>query len=146
KPLPLVPQQYWVTAENDLEDHPELLFWTVPVFEGDRGIRPDNANIMFHRGMVKATNLFVDHEYPLLSPYRRAPDGTSVGDIELRWEGPDGLLATFHSQFKNWIERARAKVTGNFLLSPIDLHNLDITSKVHLQGRNFYVERIQVTL
>lgn len=146
KPMPLVPQQYWVTAENDLDDHPELYFWTVPVFEGDRGIRPDGANIMFHRGMVKATNLFIDHEYPLLSPYRRAPDGTSVGNLELRWEGPDGLLANFHADFKNWIERDRARVSNNFLLTALDLHNLDITSKVHLQGRNFFIERIQVNI
>lgn len=146
KPLPLEPKQYWVSAENDKDTHPDLYWWTVPYFDGDRTSRPEQAFIMFHRGMVDTPNFFVDHKYPLLSPYHLSPDNNVVGNLSLRWDGPEGLLANFHAGFKNWIERDRAKVSGSFLLSPIDLHNLDITSKVHLRGRNFYIERIQVNI
>ncbi|HWK58100.1 MAG TPA: hypothetical protein VNQ80_12210 [Parapedobacter sp.] len=146
KPLPLVPKQYWVTAENAVDIPPELYWWAVPYYQGDRGARPEGANIMFHRGMTDVLSDFVSHQYPLLSPYRVTPSNYPVGDLSLKWTGDDGLLANFHAGFKNWIERDRARVSGSFLLTPLDLHNLDITSKVHLQGRNFYIERIQVNI
>lgn len=144
KPMPVLPKEYWWTAENDIEDHPQLDWWTVPFFGGDRGARPDQAYLMFFRGMV--SSMHTGHSYPYLSPYTVAPDGSSVGTKSLSWQGSAGLLQNYHLGFKNWIEQDKVRVNGAFLLTPLDLHNLDITSKVHLQGRNFYIDRIQVNI
>lgn len=144
KPMPMLPFEYWWTVDNSLTEHPDLAWWWVPYFDGERKDRPTQAHIMFHRGMVSSAH--TGHEYPLVSPYAFGPDGSRVGNISLQWEGPDGLLANFHSEFRSWINKHRIRFKGSFLLTPLDLHNLDITSKIHLKGRNFYIERIQVNI
>lgn len=144
KPMPLVPAEYWWTAENTLAVHPGTDWWTVPHYDGDRETRSESAHLMFFRGFVPSVH--PGHTYPLLSPYDHAPDGTPIGDISLAWQGENGLLANFHAPFRQWVERDKVKVNGAFLLSPQDIHNLDITEKVHLHGRNFYIERIQLTI
>lgn len=145
KPLPVNPEEYWWTQANSQSEHPETAWWCVPRWEGDRYHRPEEAYVMFYRGIVPSTRS--GHSYPYLSPYRQSPSGGGVtGNLSLSWNGSDGLLENFHKEFRQWIERDKVKVSGNFLLDALDLHNLDITSKVHLKGRNFYIEKIQVTI
>lgn len=48
--------------------------------------------------------------------------------------------------FKSWIEKDKIKFSGSFLLSAIDIRDMDITEKVHVDGRNFFIEKLQFTI
>lgn len=143
-PLPTKPCQYWWTAQNSAETHPETDWWSVPYWEGDRRVRPEKSGLMFFRGMTPAPR--AGHSYPLLTPYDVSPAGDKVGNLSLKWEGPTGLVDNFHTDFRAWVEKNRVKADGMFLVDAMDLHKLDITTKKHLHGRNFFFERIRVTI
>lgn len=144
KPLPVNPEQYWWSQANSQEEHPETDWWCVPVWEGDRSQRPETAFLMFYRGLQPSARS--GHSYPFLSPYRQSPAGGVTGNLSLSWNGSDGLMENFHKEFRQWVERDKVKVSGSFLLDALDLHKLDITSKVHLKGRTFFIEKLQVTI
>lgn len=139
KPIPLMPKEYW-TQPTD----PDKYWFVVPYSEIERTPRPEDASIGFFRGMVNAKTS--GHQYPLVSPYNINPDGSQTGDLSLCWDGEDGLIENFHSEFRDWMERDKLRLRANFLLSERDLNNLDLKKKVHLEGRNFFIEKIQVTI
>ncbi|WP_313265089.1 hypothetical protein [Sphingobacterium sp.] len=140
KQLYLQPAIYW-TGLGDTENKK---FWIVPRWDPQtpsdtkktaRQIRPTNLSLLLYAGTKTAGGL----TYPFLSPYKN-------DNISLKWEGSDGLIARYHQDFKTWIEKPRLKVKGFFLLSALDLNSLAITDKVHLNGRNFFIERIEYTI
>jgi len=140
KQLYLQPAIYW-TGQEDTENKK---FWIVPRWDPQtptdtkktaRQVRPTDLSLLLYAG-AKTVN---GKNYPFLSPYKN-------DNISLKWEGDDGLITRYHQDFKTWIEKPRLKVKGSFLLSALDLNNLAITDKVHLNGRNFFIERIEYTI
>jgi hypothetical protein len=140
KQLYLQPAIYW----TGLGDTEIKKYWIVPRWDPPtpidtkktpRQIRPTNLSLLLYAGQ-KIVN---GQTYPFLSPYKNDA-------ISLKWDGNDGLIARYHQDFKAWIEKPRLKVKGSFLLSALDLNNLTITDKVHVNGRNFFIERIEYTI
>lgn len=139
KQLYLSPAVYW----NSLNDDPlEKKFWLVPKWDPEniqdidtRNIRPTSLSLLVYGG----NRTVGSKTYPFLSPYGNA-------NISLSWEGPDGLIARSHKDFKDWIEKARLKGSGVFQLTALELNKLSITDKVHVDGRNFFIEKLQYTI
>ncbi|MGJ1419994.1 hypothetical protein ACR79T_10235 [Sphingobacterium spiritivorum] len=77
--------------------------------------------------------------YPGLTPYAN-------DTFSLDWDGDNGLMKKFHQRFKDWIERNKVRITGKFRLTAVDINNLDITRKIHVNGRNFFIEKMQYTI
>lgn len=96
----------------------------VLLFEGFKNVAsPSNSNI----------------KYPFLNPY-----GST--EVPLVWEGQNGLLEKHHKAFMNWIQKDKLKLQGSFLLKIIQLHQLDITEKINVNGCNFFIEKLQFTI
>lgn len=139
KQLYLSPAVYW----NSLNDDPlEKKFWLVPKWDPEniqdidtRNIRPTSLSLLVYAGNRPVGS----KTYPFLSPYGNE-------NISLSWEGPDGLIARSHKDFKDWIEKPRLKGSGVFQLTALELNKLSITDKVHVDGRNFFIEKLQYTI
>lgn len=144
QPMDVGPAEYWWDAENSVDEHPETSWWGVPVWDGDRMARPEQSAIMFFRGMTTAPS--GGDTYPLITPYNYAPNGSRVGNYSLVWDGEDGLINKFHKEFKSWTEKDKAVASSAVHMKAVDLHNLDITKKVLLNGRKFYLKSLRVTL
>lgn len=102
--------------------------------------REENFEILLYDGnRTVATHSGSTAQYPYLNPY-------GSNEVPLIWEGENGLIEKYHKPFKTWIEKDKLKLQGTFLLNTIELHQLDITNKVHVNGRNFYIQKLQYTL
>ena len=139
KQLYLSPAIYW----NSLNDDPlEKKFWLVPKWDPEnyedidsRNVRPTSLSLLVYAGQRTVDG----KNYPFLSPYGNE-------NITLSWEGENGLINKYHKEFKDWIEKARLKVSGVFLLTALELNKLSITEKIHIEGRNYYIEKLQYTI
>ncbi|MBP3944416.1 hypothetical protein J5U18_12780 [Sphingobacteriaceae bacterium WQ 2009] len=128
--------------------YPEVFNWVVPEWSAlDRNARTNDIYLLYYKGFAsihqpnnQPQNPISGQTYPLLSPYG------SANQSSLEWDGPAGLLQNYHAAFKEWIEKDKLRVSGNFLLTALDFHQLDITEKVHVNGRNFYFDKIQFTI
>lgn len=152
QPVKMTVDQYW--SENAAEFNEPIEFgdWYVPTFSGDRLERPAIPQIGLYLGVRETfSNLTGSvtspyNLYPLLSPHNVDGRGNKIGDLSLQWEGPDGLLEKYHMPFKNWVEKDKTAVSADILLSSRDLRNLDLSQKVHLRGKNFFIERLSITI
>ncbi len=79
------------------------------------------------------------YNYPYLSPY-----GNTA--LSFDWEGTNGLVSKFHKQFKDWVERDKLKMNAVMLLSALDISKMDITEKIHVKGRNFFIQKLQFNI
>ncbi|MEG1414828.1 MAG: hypothetical protein RSC35_06675, partial [Mucinivorans sp.] len=74
--------------------------------------------------------------YGFVSPY----------DVSLELGGERGLINAYHKRFKDWVEKDKLVLKADVLLSPLDLKNLDLKNKIHIDGRNFFIEELSVTI
>ena len=81
---------------------------------------------------------------PHLSYHNYDAAGDRMGDISLQWNGPDGLIENYHKYFKEWVESSRLKAYGEFILSPHFLKDLDLSKKVLVRGKLWWIQKIQV--
>lgn len=142
QPLPLTTDFYWWTQGGD----PDVIRrnWMVPVWEGDRNVRPGLGYIMIYQGL---NNTFTQpDQYPLLTNHNVDQYGNRLGDISLHWDGENGLLNRFHVAYKEWIETTKLRASGTILLSALDLKNLDLSKKKHINGKLFFIERLSITI
>lgn len=142
-PLPMNIHKYWWDYRGDGSGL-DKLDWYVPEWNGTRTQRQTNAYIMFYHG-TKATFTPGD-QYPFLTDHNYDHQGNRLGDTSLHWEGPDGLLEKYHSEFKAWIEKEKKTASGVFLLTPLDIKNLDLEKKKNINGKNFFVEKMSLTI
>ena len=139
--LYLVPSIYF----PDTELHPDAKkYWIVPKWDPDQGdgntilsrnVRSSALSLLLYAGTKQVDG----KNYPFLSPYENA-------NLSLNWEGTKGLLNQFHKEFKAWNEKSKVRLNGTFLLSALELNKLSIIDKVHFQGRNFYIEKLQYSI
>ena len=139
--LYLIPAIYF----PDMDLHPDdKKYWFVPKWDPDQGdgntilsrnVRSSALSLLLYAGTKQVDG----KNYPFLSPYENA-------NLSLNWEGTKGLLNQFHKEFKDWNEKSKVRLNGTFLLSALELNRLSIIDKVHLQGRHFYIEKLQYTI
>lgn len=143
-PLPMKVDEYWIQINADASKKPNRGNWYIPEYSGDRFTRPTSANIMFDRGLKPG--FVADRQYPLLTAGNYDHFGNKLGDLSLAWSGDAGLINTHHKEFKAWIEKDKVTASGLFKLSATDLKMLDIAKKKNLKGKNFLIEKLQVTM
>jgi hypothetical protein len=145
-PLPMTIDYFWdvknlPTGTNTPDN---MYFWHVPSYGGDRLVRPEQVNVLLFHGMKQGFR--PEDSYPFLSPYNYDLKGNKIASFNLRWEGEEGLLNTYHQRYRDWVEKDKMKISGTFLLSPLDLHQLDLSKKKYVKGRHFFVEKISLTI
>lgn len=128
--------------------------WYVPEFSGDRSDKSAVPQVGFMRGFydipAKKTDQVItpyigSGHYPFMTPYNCDPAGNVVGNYSLAWEGANGLLSKFHSEFKEYIERDKLTLKGDFRLTHLDLKNLDYKKKIYIRGKLFFLKKIETT-
>lgn len=82
-------------------------------------------------------------KYPQISHCSNLPGVGEITDVKLTSEY---LLSKYHSRYKAWIERDKKVIAGSVILTPQELHQLDLRRKVHIDGRNFFIKNINIVL
>ncbi|NQD71329.1 hypothetical protein HP439_11415 [Sphingobacterium shayense] len=139
-PLPLYPVAAFHSMENDVDLYDNTFYISAPALSVDRSKRSEIIPLVIYKGMRQVPHA-TTRTYPYASIY---PDANNT--LNLLWEGENGLIEKYHKNYKQWIERDKLRLKGTFLLNAIDLHKLDLGDKVHVRGRNFFVDKIQITL
>lgn len=146
KPLPVIPADYFNYIHNRPLNNAEWSKkneWEVAaLINVDRTQRPSEIVLSFFQGrhFIKGDE---NTKYPFLNSVTRFLD---IDNRSLNWEGGDGLFNRYHQPFAQWKEREKAKISATLLLNSLDLYKLDITDKVHIDGRNFFIEKMQYTI
>lgn len=138
-PLPVYPATFFRNIDSDSE----MKQWQVPgIKDLDREKRPTDIYLLYHNGdrLVGGNNSL---KYPYLSANYEA---STFSPRTLTWDGQYGLYNVYHKKFSQWIEKNKIAVNTTILLNTIDLKNLDILEKVHIQGRNFFIQKLQFTI
>lgn len=138
------PSKYFRSIFNNVDPDVALAGWQVPALKDiDRNSRPSNFYLAYVDAdmLIKGETVPSDLTYPHLTAR-----STAANLKNLDWAGTYGLLNQFHLPFKNWVEKDKIALNATFLLSHLDLHNLDISEKVHVDGRNFFIEKLQFTI
>ena len=133
--------EFW----SDDDCHPDVIpkkYWYVPHITNN-GIKTA-PYIMFFGGM--ANSFDYEGEYPLLMAHHTDHFGMKRLNTSLHPEGPDGLIEKFHGSMKQWIEKDKVRIKGSFRLSVYEIRTLDISTKVALRGRLFYIEKLDYSL
>ncbi|MEQ8548752.1 MAG: hypothetical protein RIC03_12620 [Cyclobacteriaceae bacterium] len=147
-PLPINIHPYWWENTGS-----PISFgrWYVPEWSGDRLLRPEIPNILIFRGLrdtltnKAGSDPAVKDKYPYLSAHNVDAYGQRLGDLSLHWEGADGLKTNYHTEFQSWIEADKVKARGIFRLSALDLKNLDMSERKHVDGMDFIPEKVEVS-
>ena len=139
-PLPLYPVAAFRSMENDIEMYDNTFYFSAPALSVDRKTRSEVIPLVIYKGMRQVPHA-TTRTYPYASIYSDANN-----NLNLLWEGENGLIEKYHKGYKQWIERDKIRLKGTFLLNAIDLHKLDLGDKIHVRGRNFFVDKIQITL
>lgn len=150
EPVRMGIEEFWY--ENSNQDGINFGDWYVPVFSGDRLIRPERPQIGIFHGMqdsfstLPTSTLSEPNIYPLFSPYDVDAFGNPLGNLSLKWDGENGLMAKFHAAYRDYIQADKKAITAYFLFNGLDLKNMDLSKKVHLNGINFLIKRINITI
>lgn len=158
EPLPCSIHPYWSEDRGEFVppgeiDPLDISKWYVPEFSGERFTQPSKPYLLFYRGTrpsldVREYNggILGRPPYPFFSDKNYDGHGTRLGGVSLEWSGPDGLLENYHTEFKAWVEKDKQAADGIFDLDIIELKNFDFKKKYNVRGKNFYVNRIEVTI
>ena len=118
--------------------------WAVPQWDGNRLDMPEKFNIMIYHGLSEAFE--PTDEYPLLSGFDTDHHGRKLSDLTLKWDGENGLLNRYHKEYKAFVEKEKIAIKGTFLLTALDIKNLDLTVRKNIKNRNFFIKKINVTI
>lgn len=115
--------------------------------DDEKPTRPDKLTIGLYQGMTTSMqHSGIPFEYPAISRYNYNTRGVNHTATSLDWTGEFGLLNKYHKEYKAWIEKDKRTVKADVLLSSVDLRNLDLRKKCHINGRNFLIKSLSVTL
>lgn len=97
---------------------------------------------LYHGLQEQETTAFT---YPYASSDIYSPKGTKVSAFGLHWEGADGLLDYFFSQFLQ-IRKYGYPVSYKLRLDINDLLNLNLMRKIRIRDTEFFIKEIKVPL
>lgn len=122
---------------------PDILQY-VGRYEGSRDLQYV-PHIMLYHG--RQTNPMASNTLtPYLAYHNYSIGGTRLGNLSLAWEGDDGLISNFHSEFKAWIESDKLQGSGQFLLNPSVIRNLDLSKKVNVRNKLWWIRKVTVPI
>lgn len=129
-----------ILVAQDLEDTLDVHCPQIGVSD----IGSDTLRVMMYHGICP-------QGYPLLSSWNH--NGLTYSGVEvplspfhLGWNGDDGLIETFHKDFKQWIEKDKKPLDGDFLLNAMDVRNIDYTKRYYVNGRYFYIQSYEIPI
>ncbi|GHB44335.1 hypothetical protein [Mongoliitalea lutea] len=122
---------------------PQLLAY-LPIYEGSRSVEY-KPHMMIYWGNIE-NRLNPPLQLPYLSYHNYDAGGTRLGDLSLQWDGEDGLIETHHRQFKQWIESDRLLAYGEFIISPHGIKDIDLSQKVMVRNRLWWIKKMVVPL
>ncbi len=143
---------FW-TDDKDVVDGIDFGYWYVPEVALDREIRQQKPFLAINWGIKDALTSSWAQDgvvigqvlYPYWSGHNYDAHGNRLGDLSLQWEGVDGLIANYHQEFKDWIESDKIKAKGIFLMTPLEISNLDLSKKHSLKNKNWFFEKVEIT-
>lgn len=94
------------------------------------GFQPNNANTS---------------TYPYASPDNYNSLKQRIGDLALRWNGRDGLIEHFWTEFLS-LRKTHKVIVFQIQLDFMDIFNFDPTKKVIIRGNTYLVKKISVPL
>lgn len=132
---------------NDLENHPTPHyienFASIATSSNDRKSRKFTPAISRYIGIKPG---IVGNYYPQLSSRAFDAQGNRVAPFSLEPYGPDGIINKFYSNYKVWLAKDKKRLDGTFLLTASDISTLDLSKKKHVDGVNYFIEKIEVEL
>ena len=145
--LKTVPTRY-IGRDNDPMANIDMnkIFYYVPQISEVPEKRPDNLTVALWKGMSQALVSGVPNmsmPYPYFSHCNYDAEGNKLDDVTLCLTGE--TLAR-HAAYKAWIEKDKMVVKAEVLLTPLDLHRLDLRDKFYLQGKYFFIRRLEITM
>ena len=112
--------------------------------------RPEELTVGLYMGMcfqVEPNPPFANGKlYPYLSHVNYDAHGNRKGTLSLAFGGEYGLFEHYHREFAAWVEKPKQVLKASFLLTPWDLHNLDLRDKFYIRGRLYFIRTLSVTL
>jgi len=100
-----------------------------------------DPRLCFYRGLATGrqtiNTAWNNFSYPFGTPGNKDPQGNKIGDIQLKWDGDEGLYNTF---WKDWIEilAKQSTIIFKIKLTTIDILNIDLKKRIKI-GSNFYL-------
>lgn len=145
--LKTVPARY-IGRDNDptADIDANKLFYFVPQTAEALEERPRNLTVALWKGMSRGLVSGVpnaEQTYPYLSHCNYDAEGNRLDDVTLQLTG--STLAR-HAAYKAWIEKDKMAVKAELLLTPLDLHRLDLRDKFYLKGKYFFIRRLEITM
>jgi hypothetical protein len=136
-PLPMAPTRVLNGFYNKVSNLSDEQLEYMPLYTGssDPNYRP---SIMLYQGRTGVSDI------PYLAYHNYDEEGNRLGDLSLIWNGFDGLLNKFHFQFKAWTEKDRLRGFGLFLIPPHRIKFIDLSQKVLVRNKLFWIERIKI--
>lgn len=109
--------------------------------------RPDKVIVGSYFGKKRSLGFGTHFEYPFMTSDNCDAFGSRTpANISLELGGDRGIIKQYHKEFALWIEKEKRTLTCQMLLDVLDLHNLDLRNKVHVNGRNYLIKEISITL
>lgn len=153
KPLDIIIEPFWEEKGPPLEKG----HWLVPLLESNSSTDAPpimiywGHNIQMFPGLsshadTAINNPYIVASYPYLTNNNVTVKGTKLFSFTLSPNGEDGLINTFHTSFKSWVEKDKKRLKVTVKLSASQIRNLNMRDKFHIRGRLFYIEKIEYQL
>ena len=68
---------------------------------------------------------------------------SQLADADL---SPAAMFEKYHRPYAEWLGKDRVTVSADLCLTAADIHNLDLSSKVHFRGKRWLIKKLSVTL
>ncbi len=83
--------------------------------------------------------------YKNQKPYS-APGTEQVNNLSIAIGGENGLFETFHREFANWYIKKKDIIKAEFILSPIDVANLQLWRKIMIHNRLYFIKNMEISI
>lgn len=100
-------------------------------------------HVLFYRGLRQNNQLLT---YPLASSGCYDVYGNKVGNYSLSWDGDDGLIEKFWKEFVLWSLTTKFPVEYKKKMNDRELHQLNYSEKYRIEGIDYLINSINVTL
>jgi hypothetical protein len=133
--------RYWLTPITEQPGNNEAM-WKVT---GEMHENEFSLRLLFFRGMFQDSD---GNDYPLGSydVWDHSGSKISTANLALKWDGPYGLYENLWKDYLHWYINVRRLVKFEKILTSSDLKNIKFYRKYRIQGVNYLIKEINVTI